>query len=117
MDKSTIYQRMQFQNEFESLVYQMMTRVKRGETIPDVAHYLRVRKMLQERSVAITNANAVQMLHESDWLALALYAEDRRMFAHLCLDAEANNDPVYRSASRWLGDIFEQTIEQYGAGA
>ena len=35
MDKNTIMHRAQVQAEFESQVWQIMTRVKRGQTVPN----------------------------------------------------------------------------------
>lgn len=117
MNKGTIYQRAAFQAEFESLVWQMMARLKRGETIPDATNYRRIRNLLQERAEILLSADEIVIEHESDWLALILYADDRHLLAQLCQYADAADDPTYRSASRWLENIFQTLIEEYGANA
>ncbi|MEM6283924.1 MAG: hypothetical protein AAF787_17165 [Chloroflexota bacterium] len=113
MDKSTLYQRMQFQKEFDSLVWQIMTRVKRGETIPDSDSYRRVKHMLEQRAYALCNGDTAQIRSESDWLALALYAEDREWFATLCVEARDYGDEIYLKAENWLGGVISATIAQY----
>jgi hypothetical protein len=114
MDKRTIMQRMQFQNEFESLVWQMMSRVKRGETLPESGQYQRVAQMLRERARFIETTSEADIQHESDWLALALYGDDRAFFAQMCLHAQEAEDPVYLNAEKWLKRIIEKTLNQLG---
>ena len=115
MDKGTLYQRMQFQKEFDSLVWQMMTKIKRGETIPDAENYRRAQELLQRRADMICNDNGDSISVESDWLALALYAPDKAWFAEQCLAAEQRGDITYQKASMWLGHVFTSTIEKYAS--
>ena len=66
MDKKTLYQRMQFQKEFDSLVWQMMMRIKRGETIPNSESYRRAQTMLQQRADALSENSGISISAESD---------------------------------------------------
>ncbi|MEL6272914.1 MAG: hypothetical protein AAFR22_24120 [Chloroflexota bacterium] len=90
-----------------------MTRIKRGETIPDSNSYRRAKTMLEQRAAALCNGDPAQIASESDWLALALYAEDREWFAMLCVEARDYGDETFIKAERWLEGIITVTIEQY----
>lgn len=115
MNKGSISQRIQFQAEFESKVWQLMSHVKRGGTLPDREQYQRVMKVLEQRAQFITANPDNTPEHESDWLALALFAKDRRLFAELCLQAEAANDPTYQSAAPWIAHFIDKALDEHGA--
>lgn len=111
MDKSTIVQQMQLQTQFDAQVWQMMMRVKRGETIPDARQYMRVTKMLRERAKFLEANPALPVTRESDWLALAMYGEDRVNFIELCRTAEKGDNPTYNKVYVFLEPIIRNTLE------
>lgn len=115
LNKKSVTRRIQFQAAFESQVWQLMSRVKQGKTIPDQKHYQRVIEMLRKRAAFIQANPDTRIEHESDWLALALYADDRRLFAEMCLHAAQTSDAVYESAAQWIGRLIDKALQDYGA--
>ncbi len=110
MDKSTIVQQMQLQSQFDAQVWQMMTRVKRGETIPDARQYMRVCKMLRERAQFLEANLGMPITRESDWLALAMYGDDRVNFIELCRTAEKSDDATFNKVYVFLEPIIKSTL-------
>lgn len=111
MDKRTIVQQMQLQTEFDAQVWQMMMRVKRGETIPDARQYMRVSRMLRERAKFLESNPGMPIARESDWLALAMYGDDRVTFIELCRTAQKTDDPMFNKVYVFLEPIIRNTME------
>ncbi len=112
MDKNTIMHRAQVQAEFESQVWQIMTRVKRGQTVPNRKAYRRVMSVLKARAEALYHNPDITIEAESDWLALALYAEDIPWLAEICADAQEKQDKIYLSARQWIASLIEERLER-----
>ena len=110
MDKKTIVQRAQMQAEFESQVWQIMTRVKRGATVPNRNQYRRVMALLRARAQALYHNPDIRINAESDWLALTLYAEDKPWFVEMCAAAADAQDAVYLNARKWIASLIDRRI-------
>ena len=112
MDKKTIVQRAQMQAEFDSQVWQIMARVKRGHTVPNRKQYRRVMALLKARAQALYHNPNIQINAESDWLALALYADDIDWLAQMCNDAHSRQDETYMSAHQWISNLIKERVGQ-----
>jgi len=114
MDKGTIVQRAQMQAEFDSQVWQIMSRIKRGHTVPNRKQYKRVMAMLEARAKVLYHNPSVAINTESDWLALALFAEDSLWFADMCVAANDARDVTFSKACQWLGPLIDERLSEAG---
>jgi hypothetical protein len=65
-------------------------------------------RLLQERAVEIESHRGLLPESVTDWMALALFAENRQKFTLMCANAEKKNNLAYRQAAMWLNRLMER---------
>ena len=103
------------QAEVNALTMQTMMRLKRGDTLPTSGIYKRMMVMLRERADKLLPNPQLPLRDVNDWLAIALFAEDRRQFVALCQEANDLDDSIYRRAEPWLRRIVESDLNGLNA--
>lgn len=93
--------------ELNALTSQLIDIVRRDETVRTGGIYARLTQRLQARARELEPAPKLPLRDVSDWLAVALFLENRQHFLAMCRVAERYHDPVYQRAKPWLGKIIE----------
>ncbi|MEL6269728.1 MAG: hypothetical protein AAFV33_26245 [Chloroflexota bacterium] len=110
MTRNRISQNRLEQIEMNSLAWQTMTRIARGETLVINGVYLRMARMLNDRAIELEAAPEIHPQSKNDWLALALFAKNREWFLMLCKQAEHNKSLLFMQARPWLQQIIDADI-------
>ncbi|MFZ4816663.1 MAG: hypothetical protein ACOYL5_19160 [Phototrophicaceae bacterium] len=98
--------------ELNVLSWQTLGDVKRGDTIQMKGPYETLMQNLQARAQELTQQGRPHPQKVNDWLALALFCEDRILFLDLCEAAQREEDPIFRQAEHWLQKIISADREQ-----
>jgi hypothetical protein len=96
-----------------SLAWQTMTRMARGDTIDMSGANVQLMNAMRHRAEQL-EANGTPPKDKNDWLALALFAEDRPKFLARCEKAAQSKNLVYLSAEAWLRQITDVERKIYG---
>jgi hypothetical protein len=102
MNKNEISRRALEDAELNALTLQTIYRIKRGDTLPNDSLYRRLMERLQRRCAELETQDPVTPKDTTDWLALAIYGQDRDQFMQLYRAAEAAPDEVFERAQPWL---------------
>ncbi|MEM6529977.1 MAG: hypothetical protein AAF653_16875 [Chloroflexota bacterium] len=94
------------QMEVNSMAWHTMIRIARGETLMTGGIYLRMALRLNERAIELEREPELHPQDKNDWLALALFAEDRARFLAACKQAQQNKSYVYLQVQPWLQQII-----------
>ena len=103
------------QAEVDIMAWQTMLRLSNGDTLELDSASMRLMKVLRERADELTSNESLKPESKNDWLALALFAEDRRWFVEICEQAERNRDIPYLHARNWLKQIVEKEKRKLSA--
>ncbi len=85
----------------------LLSRIKRGDTLRMEGFNRELMQMLEERSAELEAGDELAPASVTDWMALALFADDRRRFARRCGKAEKENDMNYKRATYWLHRLMK----------
>lgn len=101
------------QAQINIAAWQTMLQLASGDTLELDSTSMRLMKVLRERAADMLT-NGLTPESKNDWLALALFAEDRRAFVAACEQAEANREVPYLKARTWLKDVVEKDKTKLG---
>ncbi|MEO0564490.1 MAG: hypothetical protein AAF125_20465 [Chloroflexota bacterium] len=93
--------------EMNALALQTIARIKRGDTVPHGSIYRVLMEELQGRALELGEAPGLPLSKPSDWLAIALFMEDRDRFHAMCAESRAAGDPVHKQALPWLSKMLQ----------
>jgi len=98
--------------EFNALIIETIQRIQKGETIKQASAYARLMERLEARAAQM-EAEGIQipLKDVSDWLALALFMDDRDRFEMLCTVADHRGYTVYRRARPWIEKLLEHETD------
>lgn len=96
--------------ELNALASQVIDMVKRDDTVRTNGIYQRLMVTLKQRADELEPTPKPPLSDVSDWLAVALFLDDRRHFLAMCRAAEHYDDPVYRRAKPWLAKIIQHDL-------
>ncbi len=102
------------QAEVDIMAWQTMLQLSSGDTLELNGASMHLMKMLRERASKLTGDESLKPESKNDWLALALFAEDRRWFVEACEQAERDRDIPYLRARNWLKQIVEKDKRKLG---
>lgn len=94
------------ESQMETTAYMMKARIRRGETLRLDGINGKVLIELKRRCDELERAETLNPQSVDDWVALALWADDRKRLLECCRHAEVNGDPQYRQAAYWIRTII-----------
>lgn len=100
------------QSRLKQLQWMVLSRIKRGETLKLEGFNQRLMQLLEARSQEIESNPSLEPKSVTDWMALALFAENRNALALRCHHAEQRGDKAYKQAAYWLNRLMESQSEQ-----
>jgi hypothetical protein len=94
--------------QLRSIQWMLLSRIKRGDTLKMEGFNRELMQMLEARSAELEANDELAPESVTDWMALSLFADDRRRLALRCAQAERANDENYRRAAYWLHRLMKQ---------
>lgn len=111
MPKNKIPHEKLIEAELNALAAKTIERVKDDETLLIGGVYKRMMDMLETRFQEMGDNPPLPVQSVNDWLALALFMENRVQFLELCQKADKSNDPIYQRAKHWLVKIADKDMQ------
>ncbi|MEM6285358.1 MAG: hypothetical protein AAF787_24425 [Chloroflexota bacterium] len=95
-------------SRMRNLQWMLLSKIKRGETLRMEGFDRSLMALLEKRAAEIEENPGMVPTSVTDWMAMALFAENRRDFAIMCGQAEKANDSAYRQAAVWLNRLMKK---------
>ncbi len=92
----------------DNVKWMLLSRIRRGDTLKLEEFNKRLIDLLRERAAELEAATTLQPTTVTDWMALALFAEDRDRLTERCVQAEQEQDKSYTDAAFWLKRLMLQ---------
>ena len=83
----------------------LLSHIHRDETVKLSSSHERLTTFLKARAAELEAESILSPHTVTDWLALELFAKDRKRFDKCCQCAKQENDPIYRIASSWIARL------------
>lgn len=90
------------ESKLDNVRWMLLSRIKRGETLKLEEFNQQLIDLLRQRAIELEKGKTLDPVSVTDWMALALFAEDRDRLAERCREAEGAEDRSYKNAAYWL---------------
>jgi cobalamin biosynthesis protein CobD/CbiB len=98
--------------ELNALTTQVIDMVQRDDTVRQTGIYERLMVKLAARAAELGPKPKPPLADVNDWLAVALFLDDRRYFQLMCRAAEHVKDPIYHRAKPWLQKFVKRDTDR-----
>ncbi|MEO1443490.1 MAG: hypothetical protein AAFV33_24015 [Chloroflexota bacterium] len=95
-----------------NLQWMLLSKIKRGETLRMEGFDRSLMKLLEHRAAEIEADSTLVPESVTDWMAMALFAKNRRKFAIMCGRAEKAKNTEYRQAAVWLNRLMKSNEDK-----